>query len=473
MPFFRLKFTGFSPLFNRVSLSRLWPALLVLSLWPVWLWSARRFLDGSDDPLGVLALLALFFSVWRARHQLTHPLRLRWVLVSLVFAVFISLIGSSVPLLLKGIFAVMAVFAAIMAVRSPDQPVLAWAVLGFLSLPLMASLQFFAGYPLRVVTAEVSAWLLRAADMSVIRQGSALLVDHQLIMVDAPCSGVQMGWVAYFTATLAALWTGLSDKRFACRLPFIGSIVIIGNIVRNTLLVIRESGKVNLPDWSHQGIGLVVFALVCVAVLWVVTFRQEPPRQQAATVSVESRNMKMGRIAKSPKSILFLIFVLPLLMFIYPLISKESQAETQDSQTHVEWPHEYEGRALRPLALSLVEARFAADFPGVIARFDNGIQAVTLRHVTRPTRKLHPAADCFRALGYAIDETGLEQQIKGNQRYLQRCFTASKAAGKLKVCEYIEDINGERFTDTSAWYWAAVMGKSHGPWKSVTLARPI
>ena len=91
MPFFRLKFTGFSPLFNRVSLSRLWPALLVLSLWPVWLWSARRFLDGSDDPLGVLALLALFFSVWRARHQLTHPLRLRWVLVSLVFAVFISL----------------------------------------------------------------------------------------------------------------------------------------------------------------------------------------------------------------------------------------------------------------------------------------------------------------------------------------------------------------------------------------------
>ena len=44
-----------------------------------------------------------------------------------------------------------------------------------------------------------------------------------------------------------------------------------------------------------------------------------------------------------------------------------------------------------------------------------------LRDVQRPTRSLHPAVDCFRALGYRIDRARLEAD---RQARLWRCFVA-------------------------------------------------
>ncbi|MET0349158.1 MAG: hypothetical protein ABW067_05170, partial [Rhizobacter sp.] len=67
-----------------------------------------------------------------------------------------------------------------------------------------------------------------------------------------------------------------------------------------------------------------------------------------------------------------------------------------------EWPMQWEGKGLRPLALSAVEQRFAARFPGHIARMTDGELVLVLRAVKEPTRQLHPAADCFRGLGYTI-----------------------------------------------------------------------
>jgi len=58
---------------------------------------------------------------------------------------------------------------------------------------------------LRVVTAEASRWLL-ALQHDVARSGSSLLVNGHLVIVDAPCSGVQMVWLGYFTACVVALY---------------------------------------------------------------------------------------------------------------------------------------------------------------------------------------------------------------------------------------------------------------------------
>ena len=42
-----------------------WLVLLAAALWPTWLWMGRRMADGSDDPLGLLALAALAAVAWR------------------------------------------------------------------------------------------------------------------------------------------------------------------------------------------------------------------------------------------------------------------------------------------------------------------------------------------------------------------------------------------------------------------------
>ena len=136
-----------------------------------------------------------------------------------------------------------------------------------------------------------------------------------------------------------------------------------------------------------------------------------------------------------------------------------------------EWPSEWDGAPLRPLAMSAVERRFAERFPGAIARLTDGEQVLVLRQVNAPTRMLHPAADCYRALGYGIAQARLERDL---HERLWRCFVAERGARqKIRVCERIVDAAGDAFTDTSAWYWAAASGRSSGPWQAVTLARPI
>lgn len=138
---------------------------------------------------------------------------------------------------------------------------------------------------------------------------------------------------------------------------------------------------------------------------------------------------------------------------------------------HVEWPQEWEGRELRPLALSTVEQRFAERFPGAIARFTDGARVLVLRRVERPTRMLHPAADCFRGLGYRIEPARLERDAR--QR-LARCFAATAPDGtRWRVCERIEGDDGGRFVDASAWFWSAALGASRGPWQAVTVVEAL
>ncbi|MEJ8845356.1 hypothetical protein [Variovorax rhizosphaerae] len=133
------------------------------------------------------------------------------------------------------------------------------------------------------------------------------------------------------------------------------------------------------------------------------------------------------------------------------------------------WPDTWDGARLRPIALSEVEQRFAERFPGTIARMTDGSQTLVLREVRSPTRMLHPAADCYRALGYRIGQARLERDPRER---MWRCFVADRAgAPRLRVCERIVDAAGTAFTDTSAWYWAATSGKSEGPWQAITTAR--
>lgn len=155
---------------------------------------------------------------------------------------------------------------------------------------------------------------------------------------------------------------------------------------------------------------------------------------------------------------------------IAPLARRHDEAAPATPHAPMEWPSEYEGRPLRPLALSAVEQRFAAAFPGAIGRFSDGERLLVLRDVERPTRMLHPAADCYRGLGYRVRGERLESD---GERRLWRCFAATRPGhGELRVCERIEDLDpqgrGAAWTDSSAWFWDAALGRSAGPWRAVT-----
>lgn len=253
-----------------------WLALLAVALWPTWWWMGQRMVDGSDDPLGVLALAALGALVWQHRLRLSAAPRLGFQVAALAGAVLTTTLHAQLPDLLVALVGLLSLALGLL-VFLPAQvataPVLGLSVL---SLPLLASLQFYAGFPLRVVTAEASRWLLSAAH-TVERSGNSLVVDGQLIIVDAPCSGVQMVWLGYFTACVVALVVGRANRSFLLRLPIVGALVLVGNVLRNSVLVAFQASGAPLPGWGHEAVGLLVLALVCTGIAWAMAAKSPSP----------------------------------------------------------------------------------------------------------------------------------------------------------------------------------------------------
>jgi exosortase/archaeosortase family protein len=97
-----------------------------------------------------------------------------------------------------------------------------------------------------------------------------MTVNGQLVIVDAPCSGVQMAWLAYFAACALAAFTGLRDGVFLRRLPLVGGIVLGGNVLRNSLLVGLEARPQGLSDAWHEAIGLALLVIVIALTLRVM-----------------------------------------------------------------------------------------------------------------------------------------------------------------------------------------------------------
>jgi exosortase/archaeosortase family protein len=248
-----------------------WLALQFAALAPTWGWMLRRMVDGSDDPFGLLALVALAALAWQCRGELRAAPRLGWLALAgagtLAATVLRTGLGSlpALPPLAAGLLAVLSLAAGLMAFLPRRVAAVPVAGLAVLALPLLSSLQFYAGYPLRVVTAEASRWLL-APGFEVAREGSTLLIDGRMVIVDAPCSGVQMVWLGYFTACAVALWARRADRGFLARLPLVGLAVLAGNIVRNSVLIACEGAGHPLAPWAHNALGLVVLALVCGAI---------------------------------------------------------------------------------------------------------------------------------------------------------------------------------------------------------------
>ncbi|QQS47083.1 MAG: hypothetical protein IPM66_24990 [Acidobacteriota bacterium] len=132
------------------------------------------------------------------------------------------------------------------------------------------------------------------------------------------------------------------------------------------------------------------------------------------------------------------------------------------------WPSSLEGRKLQALPLTVRERQFVEGFPGRVARFTDGRREYIMRWVSRPTRSLHPASDCFRGSGYAVRHAPVVIDQSG---HAWGSFEARRGETKLLVRERVYQVSGSgSWTDIPAWFWSAMLGRSNGPWMAVTVA---
>jgi exosortase/archaeosortase family protein len=253
--------------------------LQLIAFWEVWRWYVSRAVYSWDQPWGLLAFVAAFVFLLVSKKPLPREER-SLLLPALMIALYVATYFF-LPPLGRAIVAFTALAATASSLRFGKSFHPGLFGLFYLSLPALPTLQFFGGYPLRVVVAEVTAPILRIGGFAVVPEGTCLNWAGQLIWIDAPCSGIKMLWVGMFLTFVLLCLYELPVVKSAL-LVLLAFVVIIGaNIFRAVALFYLEAGVLNMPSWGHEYAGVIAFVLEAAGIVSILFMLQR--RKYVAT----------------------------------------------------------------------------------------------------------------------------------------------------------------------------------------------
>ncbi len=431
-------------------------SLLLLGFcWPTVRWYGARMVDGSDEPWGVLALVVgLLFSVFGVRQRFDS-----WRYWVAAGALALPLVAAPLmtPLILS-LFVVLALAALVVDRRC-------WVGhvgLFVLALPLISSLQFYGGFPLRWLIGKLSVGVLNLFGWGVEAQGTVMRWRGEMIVIDAPCSGVQMLWSSAFLACVLICIQKPNFRGSLVLLQVASVSAFVGNVLRNVLLFFVESGVVGLGEWAHDGIGLGVFAVVLTVIVWVGS--RVPKGEIGVVGAVED-----ARGAVVPPLILAVVLLVVGLMGAGGAKAlPEGKVARGDIVDTVREELFREGWHALPLESR--SADYAKGFPGTIELFGKDDRRLVVRVIDRATRRYHLSTDCYRAIGYVTKPMPILQTVDGS---MWGRVMATRGEEKVEVRERVVSLDGQSWTDPSSWFWSAMLGRSEGPWVGYSESVPV
>lgn len=433
--------------------------------WDSWLWFVRRIWSSPEEGIALAAAALLIVTTAQIDGR-----RRTSALGSFELAVMAGLVllhGASGPLAPAIVRAGLAALAALYTLYRVSgsagrrTPPALW-ILGLLATPIVPTLQFYLGYPMRIASAAASVILLRMNGIGVTREGTYLAWRGELIQFDAPCSGVSMLWAGLLLVSMAGFLYRLSPARLLASLAGCSLLLIAANVLRSTSLFHLEAGLIDSRvPWLHEAAGLASFAGAAAGILWLASRLRLPDEPTAASPPAH---------ATGPAPALPVLAACCVLSALGPAAEKGWAAPGKVQAGAVAWPVSYNGMPLTQVPLDPRDAAFTADFPGHVGRFSDGRREIVIRWVTSATRKLHPASDCFRGLGYSITPVPMRRNSAGKA---MSCFEARGRGGALRVCEHLEGSAGKTWPDVGAWYWDAAFDRSAQGWWSYVVAERI
>ena len=252
-----------------IRLNYMWAllALQAVAFYPIWGWFIRRISDTSDEPWGLMAIGACAALV--ALDNRRNDVQCNRLMLPALITLAYGLTFHFVPHLVQAFLAVTAIGCTIGVIRYGSAVhVPMWGVL-VLSLPIIPSLQFYFGYPLRLSSGAIAAPLLQLSGLAVVQEGSCLRYGAELVAIDAPCSGVHMLWTGLLLAFSIAWYRKLNNWQtiIYATLTFVATIPANG--LRAATLFLVESTPGLFPLWYHEAAGLTVFTMFSIGILWL------------------------------------------------------------------------------------------------------------------------------------------------------------------------------------------------------------
>jgi exosortase/archaeosortase family protein len=236
-------------------------ALVLLATWESWQWYVRRIRATPEDILALIVTVAVL-AVAAARADRRAPrASLPLSTLTLLLTGYAASRGVMPPLVRAGLALGMVLFCLNLTIFRQRPPVALWG-LAALALPVLPSLHFVLGYPLRIASATLAVVLISAHGLAVERQGTFLIWQGAMVDFDAPCSGVNMLWAGLLFTLMGCALLKLGAGPTAIAAACCVLLAVAGNVLRTTSLFYLEAGLIGRPPaWWHEGIGLVAFAL--------------------------------------------------------------------------------------------------------------------------------------------------------------------------------------------------------------------
>jgi len=247
-------------------------ALVATATWDAWRWYFRRVAAAPEEAAALVLTVAFLGLVGVSRLSRPEPPQpLSLFSIASLLALLAATHSVLPPIVRAAAGLALTLFCLHVAMFKERPPVAFWGLLA-LSLPVLPSLQFTLGYPMRVVSAALTAALLQAHGLAVVRQGTFLAWRDELIQFDAPCSGVNMLWAGLLLTLMGSVLLRLGMLEVTAGIALSLVLVIAGNVLRTSSLFYLEAGLVpHTPGWWHDAIGIVAFGLSAIAILWVLT----------------------------------------------------------------------------------------------------------------------------------------------------------------------------------------------------------
>ncbi len=270
-------------------------------------------------------------------------------------------------------------------------------------LPFGAHLETFAGYPLRIVTAELVRGMLASMGFHAVGVDTILVFESGVSQVDIPCSGIKSLWTGALFL-LAATW--IEDRPVSLRWLLIaaltGALLVASNLLRVAALALTGPalGVPLLAEMLHLPLGMLGFAASIGAALLLI--RRLPVRKAASTPEIQA--------LYRPVWLAPLLAAVLLAMALAYTPRAEVQAQLPAPRPAWSFP---QGMAVEPAPLSAQELEWIREGGAENAdRYtftwqgpDQPIRGTVMFVTSQTWRGQHRPELCFQVFGYTVRES--------------------------------------------------------------------
>jgi exosortase/archaeosortase family protein len=247
-------------------------ALVTLATWGAWRWYIERIWAEPEETAALVLTIAFLGAVGLVRkREPTASFSVPLVPVALLLGAYAVSHAVLPPIARTALAVATALFVLHVAMSRERPPVAFWGLVA-LALPVVPSLQFTLGYPMRLVSAMLTVAVLQAQGLVIARQGTFLVWRDEMIQFDAPCSGVNMLWAELLLTLMGCVLLRLSILKVTFAVALSVGLAIACNALRAASLFYVEAGLVpQAPAWWHEGIGIAAFMLPVALTVWILT----------------------------------------------------------------------------------------------------------------------------------------------------------------------------------------------------------